>query len=153
MHRSRPLYLFLTLLVSALGLASRWYRSELPAVLGAYAGDVLWAAMVFLLVALLWHQASRRSLVFATVLFSFAVELSQLYHAPWIDAIRATRIGGLVLGHTFVWSDLVCYLVGISTVALLDAVVLRWTRKHGSAVREAAPMATENGPGLESLKR
>jgi hypothetical protein len=29
------------------------------------------------------------------------VEFSQLYHAPWIDTIRAARIGALVLGSTF----------------------------------------------------
>jgi len=43
---------------------------------------------------------------------AFAVEVSQLYHAPWIDSIRSTTLGGLVLGFGFLWTDLVCYLVG-----------------------------------------
>jgi hypothetical protein len=41
------------------------------------------------------------------------VEISQLYHAPWIDSIRQTALGGLVLGFGFLWTDLVCYSVGI----------------------------------------
>jgi hypothetical protein len=38
--------------------------------------------------------------------FSFAVEFSQLYHAPWIDALRGYRLGTLVLGDTVGWGDL-----------------------------------------------
>ena len=34
------------------------------------------------------------------------VEESQLYHASWIDSIRGTTLGALVLGHGFLWSDL-----------------------------------------------
>jgi len=45
--------------------------------------------------------------------FSVAIELSQLYHAPWIDSIRHTTLGGLILGFGFVWSDLICYAVGV----------------------------------------
>jgi len=45
--------------------------------------------------------------------FSIAIELSQLYHAPWIDSIRHTTLGALILGFGFVWSDLICYAVGV----------------------------------------
>jgi Protein of unknown function (DUF2809) len=47
------------------------------------------------------------------IAFSFAVEFSQLYHASWIDAIRSTTMGGLVPGFDFVWTDLICYAVGV----------------------------------------
>ena len=46
------------------------------------------------------------------MILSIAVELSQLYHAPWIDSIRQTTLGGLILGFGFLWSDLACYAVG-----------------------------------------
>jgi len=42
-----------------------------------------------------------------------AREVSQFYHAPWIDSIRSTTLGGLVLGFGFKLSDLVCYCVGV----------------------------------------
>jgi hypothetical protein len=59
------------------------------------------------------------------IVSSLAVEVSQLYHSPWIDAIRRTAVGGLLLGFGFVWSDLVCYAVGIGLgmlgeIAFLD---------------------------------
>lgn len=118
--RSRALYLALALAVVALGLASRRFRPVLPPWLGAYAGDALWAAMVFLLAAAAWPRARVASLALGAVLFSFAVEASQLYRAPWIDALRATRPGGLVLGHDFVWSDLLCYAAGVLLAAAAD---------------------------------
>lgn len=55
---------------------------------------------------------------------SFAVELSQLYHAPWINEIRATRLGALARGHGFLWSDLVCYAFGVTAAAAVDLVLL-----------------------------
>lgn len=125
MMRSRPLYLALTAGTVAVGLASRRFRSALPAFVGAYAGDVLWAAMVYLLAAALWPRASVRRLAVGTAVFALAIELGQLYHAPWIDAVRHTRIGGLVLGFGFLWSDLACYAVGIALAAALDAALAR----------------------------
>ena len=47
-----------------------------------------------------------------TLIFSFGIELSQLYQAPWINAVRETRPGALVLGAGFKWTDLVCYTLG-----------------------------------------
>ena len=32
---------------------------------------------------------------------------------PWIDSIRHTTLGGLVLGFGFLWSDLACYAAGV----------------------------------------
>jgi hypothetical protein len=125
MMRSRPLYLALAAATVALGLASRRFRSALPAFVGAYAGDVLWAAMVYLLAAAVWPRASVRRLAVGTAVFALAIELGQLYHAPWIDAVRHTRIGGLVLGFGFLWSDLACYAAGIALAAALDAVLTR----------------------------
>jgi hypothetical protein len=119
-RRSRARFLLLALGTVALGLASRRFADALPAAVGAYAGDVLWAAMVYLLMAAAWPSASIRRIAVAAAIFALAVELGQLYHAPWIDAVRATRMGGLVLGFGFLWSDLACYAAGIALAAALD---------------------------------
>jgi hypothetical protein len=121
--RSRVLYLALALAVVALGLASRRYRPALPPFVGAYAGDTLWAAMVFLLAAALRNRARTAVLAAGALLFAFGVEAAQLYHAPWIDAVRATRAGALVLGHDFVWSDLLCYAAGVCLAAAVDLLL------------------------------
>ena len=46
-------------------------------------------------------------------MFCYGIEVSQLYHAEWIDSIRATTLGGLVLGYGFLWNDLVAYIIGV----------------------------------------
>jgi hypothetical protein len=111
------------------GLATRRYPHWFPAFIAEYAGDVLWAMLVYWVIAFIWRTRPAMHVAAAALAFSFAVELSQLYHAPWIDAIRAHRIGALVLGSGFLWSDLACYCAGIATAAGVD-VLMR--RKSGS---------------------
>jgi hypothetical protein len=119
-RRNGALYLLATVLVIATGLVSRKFPGLFPAALGKYPGDVLWATMVFLGWAAIlpaWRTPSLAALALAT---SYSVELSQLYHAPWIDGIRATTLGHLALGSTFNWLDLVAYAAGIALAAALD---------------------------------
>ena len=59
--------------------------------------------------------------------FSCVVELTQLYHAPWIESVRGTRVGILVLGATFNWPDLIAYGVGIVLGCLAEITLLRHT--------------------------
>ena len=42
----------------------------------------------------------------------YLIELSKLIQQPGILEIRNTRLGGLVLGFGFLWSDIVSYLIG-----------------------------------------
>jgi hypothetical protein len=123
----RPPVRTLLLLIAtiALGLASRRFPEWQPAFVARYAGDALWAAMVFWLLALVRPRAAARRLGFAALGIAFAVEASQLYHAPWLDAIRDTRLGALALGQGFLWSDLVCYAVGVAVAVAIDVVALR----------------------------
>ena len=119
--RRLSVYTLLALATVALGLASRRYPSALPTFVASYAGDTLWASLVYFLVAIVRPRASVATLAAATIGISFAVEVSQLYHAPWIDAVRSTRLGGLVLGFGFLRSDLACYIVGVCFAAAIDA--------------------------------
>jgi hypothetical protein len=57
--------------------------------------------------------------------FALLIELSQLYQADWIVAVRANRLAALVLGHGFLWSDLCCYAVGVTGAAAADAALSR----------------------------
>ncbi len=130
MKRSRILYLALALVTVLLGLASRRYRSELPSFFGEYAGDALWATMVYFVAAVVWPRASHRSLGIGAIAFAFCIELSQLYHAPWIDGLRENRWAALVLGQGFLWSDLLCYTAGVGIALAIDAS-LRGRRTAG----------------------
>src|SRR5687768_1735883 len=106
MKRNRYLYFILACVVVVLGLASRRHSAVLPSFLAEYAGDTLWATMLFLGIGLMAAKSSTIRVAIAALVVSYAVELSQLYHASGIDSVRDTRIGGLVLGYGFLWSDI-----------------------------------------------
>ncbi|MEQ1830423.1 MAG: DUF2809 domain-containing protein [Pirellula sp.] len=116
----RYIYLLCAIAVLFSGLASRRYRSVLPTFSAEYAGDSLWALMLFLLVSTLLAGRPILTRAAISLALAFLVEISQLYHAPWIDSIRQTTLGGLVLGFGFLWTDLVCYSVGIAAGSLTE---------------------------------
>jgi hypothetical protein len=111
------------LLTVALGLASRVYRAHLPEPIALYAGDTLWATALLLALALAWTRARTQTLALAAAAGSILVELSQLAHPAWLDALRRLPGVALLIGHDFVASDLACYAVGVLLGAAIDAVV------------------------------
>jgi Protein of unknown function (DUF2809) len=112
----RTTYAALAAATVVLGLLSR----RVPG-LPSGIGDALYATLIFWLIRFVSPGAARLHAGAAAIGLCFAIEVSQLYHAPWIDAVRDTRLGGLVLGHGFLASDLAWYVVGV----LLGAVIER----------------------------
>jgi hypothetical protein len=117
--------LALIALVACLGIGSRRFAGHLPGFVAAYAGDTLWALAAFLGIGLLLPTASTGRVALLALAFSVLIEVSQLYHAPWIDSIRRTTLGGLVLGFDFVRSDLACYAVGVGLGILIERTIRR----------------------------
>jgi Protein of unknown function (DUF2809) len=123
----RPLpldYLLLSVPCTGMGLATRlfcrpgtWIYDDL--------GDALWAVMVFLVCSnciSAWSLHRRAAVAWFVCIL---VELSQAVHVPWLDAVRRTRVGALLLGHEFSWHDVVLYTIGIG-VALVASIA--WQR-------------------------
>ena len=113
MKRNRLVYVLLIILTIGLGLASRRWGYLLPEFISKYSGDTLWAIMVFLIMGFIFKDKSTWIIACYAIIFSISIEISQLYHGELIDSIRGTRLGGLVLGYGFLWSDIVCYIIGI----------------------------------------
>lgn len=123
MRRSRLAYAGLVAAVIAAGLISRSSRaSVLPDFVTFYGGDTLWALMVFLILGFLFPAARTVVLAGMALGISFAVEFSQLCEADWLNRIRATRAGALVLGKGWVATDLLCYVVGVGIGVAGEAV-------------------------------
>lgn len=108
MFKAHLPYIIAVIMVIALGLLSRKFS-----IVPLWVGDMLWALMVFLIVRALFIKASLKKVVFISLLFSFGIEFSQLYQAEWINQLRHTLPGRLILGQGFLWSDLLAYTVGI----------------------------------------
>jgi len=102
--------------------------SSLP---GKYPGDALWALMVFCGLGFVNPGLSALRLADYTLLISYVDEFSQIYRAPWIDAVRSTYVGHLILGSTFSWYDMLAYTVGVAfgVVCRTIAVYPYWRRR------------------------
>jgi hypothetical protein len=108
MLKPRLKYCIFIIIVIVAGLLSRkvlW--------LPQWVGDLLWALMVYLMVRVLLINASLKQVAIISLAFCFLIEFSQLYQADWINHIRQTLPGRLILGQGFLWSDLVAYMGGV----------------------------------------
>ena len=113
-------YFALAVGTMALGLAVHRRGSLLSPAVRDVLGDALWAAMVawWIAAALPAIRLPWRAAI--AVAFCFAVEFSQLYHTPVLDAIRRTIAGHLVLGSGFDPRDFAAYTVGVLAAVLLE---------------------------------
>ena len=139
-HRLRQA-LAMAIVVSA-GLLWRSPWLDLPEVPRKYGGDALWALLVFLGFGFLLPRWPTRTIALLAMTLSGLIECSQLYHAPWIDAIRATRLGALVLGSVFNGPDFGAYALGIAA-----GVLWEWSF---SKPRLARPAVGNDTPRLDS---
>jgi glycopeptide antibiotics resistance protein len=130
--RNKAIGAFVLVLVAVCGLGSRKYAVYLPEFVAAYTGDTAWTLAVFLLLGILLPRVSAWTVAALATLVSFIVEVSQLYHAPWIDAIRETTIGHLALGSGFDPRDLACYTVGAGIGVLIDKLSIRRSTVEGA---------------------
>ncbi len=127
------------LAAAGFGLASRHpVAHDLP-VIGPFGGDAAWtmAACAGIRMCLPSFSVSRTAIVGYAL--SVAVECSQLAHPAWLDAIRGHRLGALLLGRGFLWSDLLAYAAGALAFAILFSGIergLAGRRFTGSGTKE-----------------
>lgn len=93
----------------------------LPNLIKVYGGDTLWAVMCYFLICSISPKTAGSVNLILALILSFSVETSQLYQADWVRQVRANRFGGLLLGHGFKVSDLVCYTLGNVSAFFIDA--------------------------------
>jgi hypothetical protein len=120
MNKYRLFYFILIIVTIALGLLSR-HVAGIP----LFIGDVLWATMVYFIVRFLFMKRTIKWVAIASLLFCNAIEFSQLYQAPWINNIRHTVLGALILGEVFLWGDLLSYTVGVGIAVFIEMVFIK----------------------------
>lgn len=119
----RLLYLVLALATIVAGLLVHLRGAALGPATRDVAGDALWAAMTTWLAGAVAPRARLAVRCAAAFAICAAVELSQLYRGPWLDAIRETELGRLILGSGFDLRDFGAYALGVAAAALLDVAI------------------------------
>ena len=132
--RARAAYVAAALATIALGLAVYLRGSVLAPAVRDVAGDALWAAMVYAWVGAVWPRVSPAARGSGALAFAFGIEFSQCYHAPGIDAVRATTLGHLVLGSAFDARDLLSYAGGVGVAVLAERSLMRVVSPRMSSV-------------------
>jgi hypothetical protein len=114
-----------------IGMGLVWRSGYLPlsSFAAKYGGDALWALVVFLGFGFLFCRASTLRIALVSFCFAWAVEFLQLYHVSWIDSLRGSRAGHLILGSTFHGPDLLAYAIGVAVGALGEGIFIRLTRR------------------------
>ena len=118
--RSSKLLFLGIILIIPVGLFARHLRDAYPGPLTAYNGDTLWPMLFYMLFAIAVPAARAGALAVLALGTTVTIEFLKLYHAPWIEAIRSTRIGVLLLGNTFLISHLICLVAGTTIAFLID---------------------------------
>ena len=119
MNRNRRYYICAVILVIITGIASRHYHF-FPIFFKKYPEDALWSLMVFLGFGFLFPTHKTHYCAVYALLFSFGIEFSQLYQAGWLNEIRNTILGHLVLGSGFDRMDFLAYSLGILLGMLIE---------------------------------
>jgi hypothetical protein len=117
MLKARLIYLSLIIVTVIVGLVSRELSS---AVVPLFVGDILWGLAVFLLMRFIFIKQSLSFTITISIIYSYATEFSQLYNAPWIDNMRQTFFGKVMLGETFFVGDIASYTIGIGLGVLVE---------------------------------
>jgi hypothetical protein len=117
----RLIYLVILFIIICIGLYSKSMTGIITEVIDFK--DVVWAMMIYFLFRIVFINWSIIKVAVIGIFFSFMVEVSQLYHDDWIDKLRRTFLGELILGSNFVWGDLAAYLCGIGFGIITDYLV------------------------------
>ena len=100
-------------IVTPLGFATRCYSGPGHLWFNHYGGGVLYEVFWILVVFGIWPRREWTRRIAAGVLAATgALEFLQLWHPWFLEQIRATFLGKILIGTTFVWWDFPHYLLG-----------------------------------------
>ena len=106
------------------------FRAPVSPELRDSSGGAVYVALWILFAALFYlHSAAWKIAAWVLSITCF-LEFLQLWHPGWLEALRATFAGRVLLGTTFGWSDFPPYFVGalFGWLLLLAARRLRHSR-------------------------
>ncbi|MGH1363534.1 MAG: DUF2809 domain-containing protein [Calditrichia bacterium] len=121
----RTSFALLALLCVPIGLFSK----SLPGWVAANLGGAIYVMWWGFLALTLRPKLSPLKVAGAAFIVTCGVEFLQLWHPLFLETIRATQAGRLVLGSTFSWIDFPFYLIGAMAVAGIG----EWIKKRSEA--------------------
>jgi hypothetical protein len=87
------------------GIASEWFNNSFSTLFY----EIFWCLFIFLWVR---QPKSVKKIPIWVFIGTCIIEFLQLWKPPLLQQIRATFVGRMILGTTFVWSDFIYYIFG-----------------------------------------
>jgi hypothetical protein len=109
----RLLCCFILLVITPLGILSKSYSGIGKEWVNDYSGDILYE--IFWCVFIFFFLPQKKYILPIAIwvfVITCAIELLQLWQTPWLNSIRSTIVGKLILGTTFSLPDFPHYLFG-----------------------------------------
>lgn len=100
------------IVIIPIGYSARFYLPADLEWLRNLIGNIAYECFWVLFVAFLIPHVSPARTAIGVCLASFAIEFLQLWQPAWLQALRATLFGKLVLGNSFYWPDFLQYIAG-----------------------------------------
>ena len=114
--------------IALIGLGAKAYRGPAQLFVNHYGPASVAYEIVFMLLTFAVWPSPRfiyRIAVVVCVATSI-IEILQLFHPPWLVAIRSTFLGRCVLGNSFSWMDFPAYVIGCAIgVYILRSIDVR----------------------------
>lgn len=126
--RSRIIFACAIVFLCASALYVRKISGTDPNFFNVYYPDTAWTMAVYCGFGLLFDRGVKLNFP-AALIFSYLIEISQLFSTPFLNAARANVIGGLILGYGFLWSDIVCYTVGALICFAVEMTIRKTAKK------------------------
>lgn len=130
MLKRRIIYILLFCFCTWLALATRHHKNWFHPLIVEYGGDIIWAGMFVFFLRIFFTKVALWKLAIINYILGVLDECSQLITVPWFVAIRQTKLGKLMLGIGFVWSDLVCYAIGTIIAWGIAVFIERYIIEH-----------------------
>ena len=112
-------------LVTPLGFAFKFYRGPWHVWFNDYGAGLLYEVFWILVFLFLWPTRHALRRIAAWVFgVTCALETLQLWHPPFLEAIRSTFLGRALIGTSFVWWDFPHYVVGTALGYALGLLLL-----------------------------
>ncbi|XAM00997.1 DUF2809 domain-containing protein [Phycisphaeraceae bacterium D3-23] len=128
--KQRAMYFSVAVAAVPIGLIARSFRTGADAstpvgFVATYLGDVLWAVLFFFVFAGVLPRWRTGALAGLTLGVTVGIELSQLYHGEPLATLRGFGPTRFLLGTNFLWSDVLCLVVGTAIAAGVHGVLNR----------------------------
>lgn len=100
------------ILITPFGFATKFYTGPFHAWINDSLGGVLYEMFWCLVAAFFLPKAETRAIALWVFVVTCILEILQLWHPSFLEAVRSTFIGRTLIGTSFAWTDIPHYAIG-----------------------------------------